>query len=49
MFQVAYLVTSTLIGPNLRTIGRKNAMMGGYIAILLATIGFGLLTYINKE
>jgi MFS family permease len=49
MFQVAYLVASMIMGAILQKIGRKNAIVIGYILIVSATVGFGLLTYVENE
>ena len=49
MFQIAYLITSTLIGLKERSFPRKKAMTLGFIAIISATIGFGLLSDLQSE
>ena len=49
MFQLAYLIFAPIIGANLQKIGRKTAIIAGYGMIVGATVGFGLLVYINEE
>ena len=49
MFQLAYLIFSPIIGGNLQKIGRKTAIVLGYAIIVLATVGFGLLVYIEND
>jgi len=51
MFQLAYLIAAPFVGAFLGKIGRKTTIVIGYILIILATIGFGLLAYVpdNNE
>jgi MFS family permease len=49
MFQFAYLIFAPIIGGNLQRIGRKSAMLSGYILITLAALGFGLLVFVENE
>jgi len=46
MFQLAYLIAAPFVGAFLGKIGRKTTIVIGYILIILATIGFGLLAYV---
>jgi hypothetical protein len=48
MFQVAYLMVAPLVGSNLQRIGRKNSILIGYTLCMLATLGFGLISYIPQ-
>jgi hypothetical protein len=48
MFQVAYLMVAPLVGSNLQRIGRKNSILIGYTLCMLATVGFGLISYIPQ-
>lgn len=51
MFQLAYLLAAPFVGAKLGKIGRKTAIIVGYLLIIIATVGFGLLSYIadNNE
>lgn len=49
MFQLAYLIFAPIIGGNLQKIGRKTAIVSGYVLITIATFGFGLLVYVDDE
>lgn len=48
MFQVAYLMVAPLVGSNLQRIGRKNSILIGYTLCMLATVGFGLISYVPQ-
>jgi MFS family permease len=45
MFQLAYLLAAPFVGMKLGKIGRKNCIVLGYLLIIIATVGFGLLSY----
>ena len=49
MFQIAYLLTSSLIAYKESKFPRKKGVVFGFIAIILATTGFGLLSDIENE
>jgi MFS family permease len=51
MFQLAYLCAAPFVGAFLGRIGRKTTIILGYLLIIVATVGFGLLAYIpdNNE
>jgi len=49
MFQMAYLLTSSLIAYQQRKFPRKKGVTVGFIAIIIATTGFGLLSEIKSE
>jgi|APCry1669189034_1035192.scaffolds.fasta_scaffold144751_1 hypothetical protein len=49
MFQMAYLIFAPLIGGNLQKFGRKNAIATGYGIIVIGTVGYGLIVYVNDE
>ena len=49
MYHVAFLVFSPIIGGNLQKLGRKNAIVSGYALNVIATIGFGMIVYIQDE
>jgi len=40
IYQLASLIFSPLIGAKLAAIGRKNAMIIGYLLLIVSTIGF---------
>lgn len=48
MFQVAYLMVAPLVGSNMQRIGRKNSILIGYTLCMLATVGFGLISYVPQ-
>jgi MFS family permease len=43
------MVISPIIGMKMDAIGRKNCIIIGFIFIVSATLGFGLLANINDE
>lgn len=45
MFQLAYLIAAPFVGASLGKIGRKTTIIIGYLLIIVATVGFGLLAY----
>jgi MFS family permease len=49
MFEVAYFVTSPLMGHYLDRIGRKNSITLGFILIFLGTWGFAILTLMKND
>ncbi len=49
MFQLAYLIFAPIIGANLQRMGRKTSIIIGYGFIVLATIGFGSIVYVQDE
>lgn len=49
MFQLAYLIAAPFVGANLGRIGRKTTIIIGYLLIIVATVGFGLLSFIPKD
>jgi len=47
-FEIAYILSSPLIGWSLKKVGRKNYIILGYIIVIIGTIGFGLLRHITN-
>jgi MFS transporter, ACDE family, multidrug resistance protein len=49
MMEVGILVSSPFISMTLQKVGRKNFIIIGHILMILSSIGFGLLVYIEKD
>jgi MFS family permease len=49
MMEGGILVTSPLISLTLQKVGRKNYILIGHLAMILASTGFGLLVYIEND
>ena len=49
MMEVGILVSSPFISMFLQNVGRKNFIIIGHIVMILSSIGFGLLVYIEKD
>jgi hypothetical protein len=49
MYQLAFLIFAPIIGGNLLKIGRKTALIAGYSLTIAATMGFGLIVYVDEE
>jgi MFS family permease len=48
-YQIASLIISPIVGWKMNDFGRKNCIVGGFFLIILATIGFGTLAYVNPD
>ena len=44
MFELAYILSSPVIGASLEKVGRKNYISIGYIIITIGTLGFGVIS-----
>lgn len=42
-------MVAPLVGSNLQRIGRKNSILIGYTLCIVATVGFGLISYIPQR
>jgi len=42
-------LAAPLVGAKLGKIGRKTCIIIGYLLIIMATVGFGLLSYIPDD
>ena len=49
MYQVSRLLLSTVIGSTLYRVGKKNYIIIGFLFMLIATVGFLLLFYVNDS
>ena len=48
-YQIASMVISPIVGMKMDRIGRKNCIIIGFIFIVSATLGFGLLANVEDE
>ena len=46
MFEIAYIISTPIIGYTLERVGRKNYIVLGYLIIVIGTIGTGFLPLI---
>lgn len=49
MYQVARLLLSTTIGGTMQKVGRKNYIMIGFVLLIISTVGFALIGYVDTE
>ena len=49
MFEIAYIISSPIIGHSLDRIGRKNYIIIGYLIIVVGTIGTAFLPYMESK
>ena len=49
MFEIAYIISAPIIGMTLKTVGRKNYIVIGYLIIVAGTVGTSFLPYIESS
>ncbi len=49
MFEGGVLLTSPIVSMLLPKIGRKNFIIIGFISVVVASAGFGLLVYVDND
>lgn len=49
MFETGVLVTSPIVSMLLERTGRKNFVILGNIAAILASMGFGMMVYVKND
>ena len=49
MFQIGYLITAPVVGATMHRVGRKNFIIIGFITILIATVGLGMLSEVKQK
>jgi phage protein U len=48
MFQLAQMIAAPIVGEKLHLIGGKNAIIGGFVLEITATLGFGFISYFKN-
>jgi MFS family permease len=49
MFQIGYLITAPVVGATMHRVGRKKYIIIGFIAIIIATVGLGILSEVKHK
>ncbi len=49
MYNTARVLFSTSIGGSMNKVGRKNYIIIGFILMIVSTVAFGALFYLDKE
>ena len=49
MFQIGYLIATLLVGILSSRLGTKIIILTGFIAVVVSTVGLGLLSELNNK
>jgi MFS family permease len=49
MFQIGYLITAPVVGAIMHRVGRKKFILIGFVAIVIGTVGLGMLSEVKHN